>query len=44
MSLIFLMCQILIKLVIKDKLIINKNDYLQSKETKMDAQNYYIQS
>jgi hypothetical protein len=34
----------LIKLAIKEKLIINKNDYLQSKETKMDAQNYYIQS
>ncbi|MGG3915996.1 hypothetical protein [Rossellomorea vietnamensis] len=33
-----------IKLAIQNKLIINKNDYLQSLDTKMDAQNYYIQS
>jgi hypothetical protein len=34
----------LIKLAIKEELIINKDDYLQSIDTKMDAQNYYIQS
>lgn len=34
----------LIKQIVKEKVIINKNDYLQSKKTKMDAQNYYIQS
>lgn len=34
----------LIKLAIKNQLIIDKDDYLQNKKTKMDAQNYYIQA
>lgn len=34
----------LVRLAIRNKLILNKGDYLQSKRTKMDASNYYIQS
>lgn len=34
----------LIKAAIQNQSIINKGDYLKSKKTKMDAQNYYIQS
>lgn len=34
----------LIRLAIQNQLIINKGDFLQTKKTALDAQNYYIQS